>query len=207
MAVITISRQFASSGSEIAKLVAERLGWTLIDSDFVDRVAERVGLPPEEVASREERVPSLMERLAKTLATSSPEAFLTTVEYAPDDAQAEENIVRMTNAVIHEAAEHGDVVLVGRGAQACLARRHDAVHVRIVAPRDIRVQAAEQRLGVSRKDAERTVDKVDHNRKAYVQAHYGRDWEDATNYHLVINSALMSLDDSADLIARAVKKA
>ncbi len=206
MAVITISRQYASGGAEIAKMVADRLGWTLIDREFVDRVADRVGLPPEEIAIREERVPSLLERLAKTLAVSSPEAFLTAADYTADDPQPAEEIVRMTNAVIKEAAEQGDVVLVGRGAQAYLASRDDAVHVRIVAPMEDRIRAAQERLDVSAKEAERTVNAIDHDRKAYVFTHYHRDWEDAANYHMVINSSRMSNEDVVDLIVQAAKK-
>ncbi|MCH7475728.1 MAG: cytidylate kinase-like family protein [Gemmatimonadetes bacterium] len=206
MAVITISRQYASGGAEIARMVADRLGWTLIDGEFVDRVAERVGLPPEEIAIREERVPSLLERLGKTLAVSSPEAFLTAADYTADDPQPAEEIVQMTNAVIKEAAEHGDVVLVGRGAQAYLASRDDAVHVRIVAPMEDRIRAAQERLDVSAKEAERTVNAIDHDRKAYVHTHYQRDWEDAANYHMIINSSRMSNEHVVDLIVQAAKK-
>ena len=50
--IITISRQFGAGGSEVARRVAEALDWRLVDNDLVDRVAERAGLPPEEVAQR-----------------------------------------------------------------------------------------------------------------------------------------------------------
>ena len=205
MAVITVSRQYASGGSSIAQMVAERLGWTIIDNEFVERVAQRVGLPPEEVARREERVPGLIERLAQTLTVSSPEVFLATGEYSPEGQAPEEDLVRMTEAVITEAAEHGDVVLVGRGAQACLSRREDALHVRIVAPREDRIRAAEERLNVSQKEAERTVDQTDRDRKEYVHTHYQRDWSDPANYHLVINSTRVSYEKAAELIVAAAK--
>src|SRR5437773_1962623 len=65
--VITITRQYASGGSEVARLVAVGLDWTVIDNEFVDQVAQRAGLPAEEVAQREERAPGLLERLARTL--------------------------------------------------------------------------------------------------------------------------------------------
>ncbi len=206
MGVITVSRQYASGGSVIAKMVAEKLGWTIVDNEFVDRVAERVGLPPEEVAQREERVASLIERLANTLAVSSPELFLATSDISPDPTRSSDDIVRMTEAVIQEAADHGNVVLVGRGSQARLDQRDDALHVRIVAPHDDRVRAACKRLNVDAKEAERIVDARDHARKDYVRTHYQRDWNDAANYHIVVNSALVTYEGAVDLIVDAAKK-
>jgi cytidylate kinase len=206
LGVITVSRQYGSGGSVIAKMVADRLGWTIVDNEFVDRVAERVGLPPEEVAEREERVAGLIERLATTLAISSPELFIATGDLSPDTAKSSTEIVQMTEAVIQEAAEHGDVVLVGRGAQAYLANRDATLHVRIVAPREERVRAAARRLDVSEKEAERTVDTRDHERKEYVHTHYQRDWDDPSNYHLIVNSALVSYDGAADLVVAAATR-
>ncbi len=205
MGVITVSRQYASGGSVIAKMVAEKLGWTIVDNEFVDRVAERVGLPPEEVAQREERVASLIERLANTLAVSSPELFLATSDISPESSRSADDIVRMTEAVIQEAADHDNVVLVGRGSVARLDHRDDALHVRIVAPHDERVRTASKRLDVDAKEAERIVDARDHARKVYVRTHYQRDWSDAANYHLVVNSALVTYEGAVDLIVDAAK--
>src|SRR2546427_10435790 len=70
--VITVTRQYGSGGSDIARLVAERLGWELVDNQFVEAVARRAGVPPDEVAQREERAPGLLERLARTRAGASP---------------------------------------------------------------------------------------------------------------------------------------
>src|SRR5207249_3941929 len=117
--VITITRQYASGGSEVARLVAVGLDWTVIDNEFVDQVAQRAGLPAEEVAQREERAPGLLERLARTLAVASPEMFISSAT-APRVEQDEATIVKMTERVIAEAAAHGRIVLVGRGAQAAV---------------------------------------------------------------------------------------
>jgi cytidylate kinase len=206
LSVITVSRQYASGGSAIAKQVADRLRWTIVDHEFVDRVSERIGLPPDEVAQREERVASLIERLANTLAVSSPELFLAAGDLAPEATRSSDDIVRMTEAVIQEAAELGNVVLVGRGAQAYLAHGDDTLHVRIVAPREVRIRNAAQRLGLGEKEAERTVDRRDNERRDYVRTHYQRDWDDSCNYHLVVNSALMSYEGAADLIVGAAKR-
>ena len=69
--IITISRQYGAGGSEIARRVADRLEWRVVDNEFVERVAAEAGLSQEEVAAREERVPGFIERLAWALASAS----------------------------------------------------------------------------------------------------------------------------------------
>src|SRR5207237_7268095 len=74
--LVTITRQYASGGSEIGRLVVERLGWTLIDNEFVDQVARLAGLSTDEVARREERAPGLLARLARTSDVALHEQFV-----------------------------------------------------------------------------------------------------------------------------------
>ncbi len=156
MSVVTITRQYGAGGSAVARRIADSLGWTLIDNEFVQQVAARAHLPVATVAAQEERVPSLMQRVVRTLASGSPEAFVApggagpATAAATDDEPTEEQIVRVTERVIAEAAQHGRVVLVGRGAQAVLASASPdaALHVYVVAPRDARVRTVMQRLEV-----------------------------------------------------------
>src|SRR2546429_9865261 len=117
--VITVTRQYASGGSDVAHRVAIALDWTVIDNEFVDQVAERAGLPAAEVAQREERAPGLLERLARTLAVASPEMFLASAA-APRVAQDEATIVQLTERAIAAAAAHGRIRLGGRCAPAAL---------------------------------------------------------------------------------------
>jgi len=205
MSVITISRQYGSGGSNIARLVAERLGWSLIDNDFVERVAERAGVTAEEVQRQEERVPSLVERLARALAISAPEMFAATAEPALP-LPPEDRIVKMTEAVIAEVAGHDHAVLVGRGAQAYLAQRENTLHVYIVAPQDVRIDTAMRRLHVDRKTAEKVTDDADHGRRRYVHTYYGREWDAAAGYDLVINTGKFAYQQAADLIVEAARQ-
>ena len=76
MAVITISRLYGSGGSEVAQRVADTLGWELLDNAIVDAVAARLDMSAEEVEAREERVPSLVERLASAMTLGSPEMLI-----------------------------------------------------------------------------------------------------------------------------------
>ena len=203
--VITITRQYASGGSEVARLVAGDLGWDVIDNEFVDEVARRAGLPPDAVAQREERAPGLLERLARTLAAGSPEMFIATAgvpRVEPDEAA----IVQLTERVIAEAAAQGRIVLVGRGAQAVLAQRPDALHVYVVAPKPWRMKHAVERLGVNPADVEKVVDETDRQRDHYVKTYYGRHRQDVVNYDMVVNTGKLGIDGAAALVVAEARR-
>ncbi len=144
--LITISRQYGAGGSEVARRVADALGWRLVDNDLVEQVGARAGLSPEEVAGIEERTPSFIERLAQVLATATPELFPPATGTVPELSEA--TLVRITEAVVAEAAAEGRAVLVGRAAPAVLARERDALHVKLVAPRPFRIRVTAGRLGL-----------------------------------------------------------
>ena len=202
--IITLSRQFGAGGSEVARRVAAGLGWRVVDNDLIDRVAQRSGLPPKEVARREERAPGFLERLTRALARSVPELFPNPAEKVPEPEEAE--LVRVTEAVVAELAAQGRVVLVGRAGSAVLRGAHDALHVKLVAPVAERLQTAVQRLGLDSKEAEKVLQETDANRGRYVKQHYGRDWEDATNYHMVLNTGALGLEGATELIVALAKR-
>ena len=203
--VITITRQYGSGGSDIAQLVARALGWTVIDNQFVDEVARVAGLPTDEVAQREERAPGLLERLARTLAVASPELFITTAA-VPRVEEDEATIVQLTERIIREAAGHGRVVLVGRGAQALLAQRPDALHVYVVASKPWRMKLAVERLGVEPGSAEQVVDDTDRRRDQYVKTYYGRHRQDPTTYDLVVNAERLGFEGAAGVIVAEARR-
>lgn len=185
----------------------ERLGWTLVDNEFVDQVARLAGLSPDEVARREERAPGLLERLARTLAVASPEMFITTGGSPPAVENNEELIIKKTTEhVITQAAGEGRVVLVGRGAQAILATRPNALHVYVVASKPWRRRIAMERLGVAAANVDKVLDETDQQRDSYVKTNYGRDRQDLTQYDLVINAERLGFDGAADLIVFEIER-
>lgn len=201
--LITISREFGAGGSTVARLVAARLGWALVDNELVDRVAARAGLSPQQVAAQEERIPGIFERIVLALAASSQEIL------TPDSAQSlkpieEPLIVKITEKVVAEVAAEGKVVLVGRAATAVLAGEHHAIHARLIAPKEYRIGVVAARLRIDRAAAEREIDQTDANRARYHQEYYGRHWSDPIHYHLVLNTAALGNEGAAGLIvARA----
>jgi cytidylate kinase len=198
--LITISRQYGAGGSEVAARVARALEWRVVDNELVERVAARAGLAPEDVAEREERVPTFIERLARTVVAATPELVVPPEAGGTAPTLPEAELVRVTERVVEEVAAEGRVVLVGRAAPAVLARERDAIHVKAVAPREWRVRAVAERLGVPPEEAARLTDETDRSRARYHREYYHRDWGDPANYHLVLNTAALGLDGAAEII-------
>ncbi|HEX7977827.1 MAG TPA: cytidylate kinase-like family protein [Gemmatimonadaceae bacterium] len=204
MPIVTISRQYGSGGSEVAERVATALGWHLYDNAMVYEVARRLGMSTEEVSAREERVPSLPERIASAMALGVPEVMPTVADLATEPS--EERIVDVTKRVIEEAVQAGPAVLVGRGAQCMLAARTDALHVFCYAPPDALTSYVMTNLGMSRADAQRAVDEKNHQREQYVKRYWKRNWRDLANYHLCVNTAWLGLDGAAEVIVQLARE-
>ena len=203
MPLITVSRQFGSGGSEVAERVARALDWHLYDNAVVDEVARRLGMPPEEVSAREERVPSLLERIASAMALGMPEVMPTVADVAMQPS--EERIVEMTKRVIEEAVQAGPAVLVGRARSACSPTRGRPARVLLRAAEALASYAVTN-LGVAREDAARVVAENNHHREQYVKRHWKRDWRDFANYHLCVNTAWLGLDGAAELIVQLARE-
>lgn len=202
--IVTVSRMFGSGGSDVAARVARELGWSLLDNALVDEVAHRLGLPRSEVSSLEERVPSLAERIAASMALSAPE-FAPPVADASIMDTAETRIADMTRHVMEEAVQEGNAVLVGRGAQSLLADRPDALHVFCYAPREFLVRYAIEHRGIEPARAEDEVERRNKQREQYVKRHWGRDWRSFSNYHLCVDTGRLGIEGAAALVVHAAR--
>ena len=203
MAIITISRMYGSGGSDVAAHVAQLLGWSLFDNAFVDAVAERLGVPASEVQAREERTPSLVERLASALAVASPEILPPPTEQIPP---SEERMADVTRRIIEEAVARGNAVLVGRGAQSVLARRAGVLHVFCYAPREALVRRVAERRSVPPAEAEKIVDEINKQRDHWVRTAFKRSWKAHDNYHLAVNTEWLGVESAAQLIVDAARR-
>ncbi|MEE2778697.1 MAG: cytidylate kinase-like family protein [Acidobacteriota bacterium] len=200
--LITFSRQYASGGAVVARSVADALGWRLIDSELVEQVAERAGLPPEEVAAREERAPSFIERLAKLTTLELPELFLPTADAIHEFGEG--HLVRITRTLVEELAQEGRCVMVGRACAAVLARSSDTLHVRVVASTRFRVKFATETVGIDPVEAAARVAEMDSNRARYHREYYDRDCNDPIHYDMVLNTERLGHAGTAEVIvARA----
>src|ERR1041384_2036833 len=134
------------------------------------------------------------------------QVFATTGEQPVPVETEEELVTQTTERVITEAAREGRVVLVGRGAQAVLATRSNALHVYVVASKPFRRKVAIDRLHIDPATVDKVIDETDRERDQYVKSQYGRDRQDLTQYDLVVNAERLGFDGAADLVAGEIKR-
>jgi len=193
--VVTISREYGSGGGTLAQMLADRLGWKLVNESLVAEVAKRAKVNPEIAARFDECVDPWFHRLVKGLWQGGYEGLATTVDTRAVDSEA---MVKITGEIIREAAELGKCVIVGRGGQCILRQRRDVFHVSVFGPHQQKLQRMQGRLAPGA-DPERFMEETDRRRAAYIRRFYGEDWKDRRLYHLVVSSVL-GIETVADTI-------
>jgi cytidylate kinase len=225
MSVITVSRQLASLGCEIAAQAASQLGFRLVDREIIHRAAEEAGVPKialQEIAYEGQRdvvnrilqavyamppVPRTAEAWRREAASSLVQPFGGIFSLAvPSFAVTLKDYVDMVGMVIRNLAREGDVVIAGRGGQVLLQDMTGALHVQVVAPFDHRVAVLARREGVALQEASKTVRTSDRTRSDYLRKYHRVDWLDPTLYDLVINTRKIPASLAAAMIVDAYRQ-
>src|SRR5690242_3256878 len=184
--IVTIEREYASGASEIAKKLAERLGWTLWDQALTAEIARLLDCPSQTVEEREERNDPVTYRLFKSFMRGSFEGSLNAPRLKMVDADC---IRQITQQVVVDAAQKGNAVIVGRGSFYYLHDRADALHVFIYAPFEEKVHRLIS-TGKTENEAVDLVETVDQERSEYIRKYFNVDWPMRQFFHLMINSAM-----------------
>ena len=201
--VLTVSREFGSGGGQIAQRVSQLLGWDLLDRLLIQKIASATRVDPKLVQRYDERTDSWIHRISRRALWHG--AFEGVAAVDEKDYMDAETMALLARNLILEAAEKGDCIVVGRGAQCVLQDQPETFHAFVYAPWEQRVARARTRLpqGV---DVETEIRRIDHIRAEYIRLHYKCSWLAPHLYHLMVNSELGE-DLAASLIVRALRQA
>jgi hypothetical protein len=184
---ITIEREFGCGASEIASLVASRLGWSLWDQRLTQEIARLTGSTPQAVERREWRTDPAVYRVFKDFLRGAFEGGLPpTHRLHLLDAH---RIADVSKVAVKTALSSGPSVIVGRGSQYFLRNRKDVFHVFLYASRDYKIR----RLisgGAPEDQAIEQIDTTDQARAAFVRQYLGRKWPEPHLYHAMFNTEM-----------------
>src|SRR5215471_1783629 len=199
--IVTIEREYGSGAADIARKLAERLGWTLWDHALTDEIARLMDCPSRTVEEREERKDPLTYRLFKSFMRGSFEGSVNAPRLKMVDADC---IREIAQRVVMDVAQTGNAVIVGRGAAYHLHDRTDALHVFIYAPFGEKVHRL-MSMGKTENEAVELVETVDPERSEYIQKYFDVEWPSRQFFHLMVNSG-MGDEMAVETILHAVSK-
>ena len=193
----TISREFGSGGRTIGRMVADRLGIPFYDKELVEQIALESGFAPKFVEEHGEH---------------SPGRSLFSYAFAPQGVPGIMNglptadfLWNIQCSVILQLADQGPCVIVGRNADYILKDREDALHVFVFADTPYRADRIVRLYGESEKSPEARLQEKDKRRRVNYQHNTGRNWGQAQNYDLCLDTGVLGIDQVADIIVGVVE--
>lgn len=190
--VITMAREYASGGSEIAQSVADKLGIPLYNKELITIAAKKSGLTEEAIAASENQRSSSLIYSLYMMGNTMPLA---------------DQVYILQSNVIKELAEKGSCVILGRCGDYVLRDRKDVLRTFVFAPLEQRIAIAKARpdaKDMSDRLWETTLAKHDRARASYYNYYTENHWGEAKNYDLCLNAAL-GRDVCSDLIVQAAQ--
>ena len=192
--VVTIGREFGSSGKEIGRELAWQLGVECYDRSMVEKAAEEAGIPQEEVAMADETV------------SSSANRMFTASGISLGMIMQADTAIAAQNRVIRQLAEKSSCVIIGRCADYVLLDYENCFNIFIYAPYEVRRRRIMDLYGFSAKQAERSVKRIDRQRHNYYKYVTGSNRGDRHGKQLMIDSSMLGQQGTADLLYEIVCK-
>ncbi len=200
--VITIGRQFGSGGREIGYLIAEKLGIKCYDKELLAVAAKESGMC-EKIFEAHDEKPTRSFLYSLVMDTYA-------MGYAPTgyvDMPIGHKLFLAQFDTIKNVAANESCVIVGRCADYALEGNPDLLSVFIHGDMDTRIKRVMDKKNIANEDdAKDLIHKTDKQRASYYNSYSSKKWGDAKTYNLSIDSGVLGIDGTADLIVDIVRK-
>ena len=197
--VVTISRQYASGGREVAEKLAHEYGIPFYDRALIAKAAKESGFAEAAFDNVEMKATnSLLYSIAMGMnAYGSPDLGYTHLSL-------DDRIYIAQSDIIRKVADEGPCIIVGRCADYVLRERKDVVNIFIWSSIPFRIKRAIERDGVEEDKAEETIVRMDKRRANYYNYHAIEKWGVVTNYHLSIQNDFRGVDKTVEVIKQFI---
>lgn len=198
--VITIGRQLGSGGREIGQKLSARLGTAYYDKELI-RIASRESGLKEEFFERvdEQKHFSLFPGL---FGMRNP----VTDDFFSSYYLSNETLFKIQSDVMRNLADEGSCIFVGRCADYVLKEHRNILNLFISSSLDDRIRRIAASHNISEGKAREIIERTDKGRSAYYHYFTGKTWGAAESYHLCINSSLLGIDATVELICSVAEK-
>ena len=198
--VITIARQYGSGGKTIGEMLADRIGVHFYNKELMKLASEDSGISEALFVNADEKVKNT--RLFK-IAQNVYSGELIPPE--SDDFTSTDNLFNYQAKIIRKLAEEESCVIVGRCADFVLKDYDNVLSVFVHAPHDFCMEQAAKKHSMSARELDKFIQKTDKHRAEYYKYHTGREWTDARNYDLCLDSSKLGFERCVEEIIAYMK--
>ena len=208
--VIVIGRHFGSGGREIGEKLAAALNIPLYDKSILGRVAEEQGVSDERLRKMDEYLNG--NRFQNILLQAKHAALGTAYFYETDPSMVidRDKVFDWQSDLIKRLAQEGPCIVVGRCADYVLREHPNLISIFVTAPKDVREERIARLHPNHPKENYEThrqfIDKTDRLRGYYYEYHTKRRWDDLSHYDLCVDSSVLGIDGTVDMILDYVKR-
>jgi cytidylate kinase len=183
MAIITISRELGSGGTEIAESLCSKLGYSKLDKESLKTLLKSFGVTEPQFERDDEKKPGFWVQFT-----------LEKVRY-----------LDFLRAALYRFATEGNCVIIGRGAHIIFRSVPATLKLRIAAPLKFRVARLRERFSVDEQQALHLIRQSDHDRAGYHRYFFDADWSSSSDYDLVVNTAGVAAGEICETVSALVR--
>ena len=201
MAVIVVSRSFASGGRELGRLLARRLGYHYVDKSLFQKIAQDLHVSEGTLESFEQ---SRQYRISNLFANLFSKSYIQRI-VGHDKTVVEEREYqdRLQSLILGVAKEDG-AVIIGRAAHYFLRDMKNCYRFRLIAPMEYRKRYVVEKLGVTPSQAQRVLERKDRNQAWFYRSVCGEEHDSPLLFHLTVNMGEVSLDKAVGIVLSVV---
>ncbi len=179
MAIITVSHQHGSHGEEVAREVALRLGFQLVTPAKVDEI--------------------IRERYQLDYSLSGE------IHQTPREQHTSKVFANLISAILTDMAVLNEILVLECGGQFIFRSFPNALHVRIIAPRDIRAHNIMEERKLTFEQALNELEEYDRRHERFLHSSFRRPSDSPDRYDLIVNTAAIDVQQCAEIVLFAVK--
>ena len=193
--IINIGRQFGCGAKDVADAIGRRTGIPVYDSELLKKAAQDFGFSETLFSSSDE----------KKRCFSLSSIFNSNI-FGCSSMNDDASLFAMQAEAIKNIARNGSAIIIGRAANYILRDCDCCLDVFLTCPLEERAKRVSQREGMTVEEALEHIQRMEKERREYYNTFTFGDWGMASTYDLCVDTSLLGVEGTADLILEFAKK-
>lgn len=196
--VITISRQLGSGGPYVGQQLAKKLNIFYADREIIHQAAKQLSVLEEDLEPNDEKILSFWRSFIRSSIFSVPDVYIPPQAIAP----LARDLFETESEIIERIANERSAVIIGRCGSYILRKHPNHLSIFLHGDITFRKNRIQKLYNVSEEVATEMISQSDKERARYYHTFTGKEWTDARQYNISIDTGKIGVDKSVELILK-----